>query len=341
MSEVPAAEPPPLPKPGVAARLSRRLGHQAVASLLPALLGLGAALLCVRVANQYGLALFIGLPVVVAFLAAFFRTLRVGRAFADAYATAVLAQLALGGLILIVALDGLVCLLMALPLSMLLALPGTALGIVAARAVGRRFASLTPLLACLLFPGLVAFEHQLDLDVPLREVTTRVPIRASASQVWDIVIAFPRITTPPDGIFRCGVACPIAATIEGSGVGAVRRCTFTTGDFVEPVTVWKPGELLAFDVTSSPPPLDEVSIYEHIDAPHLHGHLQSRRGQFRIVPSDGGVTLEGTTWYQHRMWPQWYWGPLSDHIIHRIHGRVLDHIRNVAETTPAGVSPSR
>jgi hypothetical protein len=35
------------------------------------------------------------------------------------------------------------------------------------------------------------------------------------------------------------------------------------------------------------------------------------------------------------MWPAAYWHLWSDYIIHRIHGRVLDHIKTLAEA-PAG-----
>ncbi|NBP97360.1 MAG: hypothetical protein EBU25_05975 [Burkholderiaceae bacterium] len=36
--------------------------------------------------------------------------------------------------------------------------------------------------------------------------------------------------------------------IVGKGVGSVRHCNFTTGSFVEPITVWDEAKLLKFDV---------------------------------------------------------------------------------------------
>ena len=58
------------------------------------------------------------------------------------------------------------------------------------------------------------------------------------------------------------MACPISAEIEGKGVGAVRHCIFTTGAFVEPITVWDEPNTLAFDVTEQPPPMKELSPYD-------------------------------------------------------------------------------
>ena len=46
---------------------------------------------------------------------------------------------------------------------------------------------------------------------------------------------------------------------------------------------------------------------------------------------EGRTRLEGATWYQHTMRPAAYWHLWSDYIIHRIHLRVLEHIRAEAE----------
>jgi hypothetical protein len=81
----------------------------------------------------------------------------------------------------------------------------------------------------------------------------------------------------------------------------------------------------------------EWSPYSQVHAPHLDNYLASKAGQFRLTPlPDGSTHLEGTTWYENRMWPADYWRPWSDWIIHHIHRRVLENIRLRAE---AGVTP--
>ena len=136
---------------------------------------------------------------------------------------------------------------------------------------------------------------------------------------------------PADWFARLGIAYPRNAHIDGTGVGAIRYCEFSTGAFVEPITVWEPGRRLAFDVTSSPPPMREFT-FRDIHPPHLDGYLRSRRGEFRLVPLPGGRTmLEGRTWYEIDMAPEWYWRVYADWLIHRIHTRVLEHIRTEVE----------
>ena len=79
----------------------------------------------------------------------------------------------------------------------------------------------------------------------------------------------------------------------------------------------------------------ELSPYPNVHAPHLDNFLRSRRGEFRLVSTgDGRTRLEGRTWYEIDMAPEWYWRMWSDWMIHRIHERVLAHIRREVERGP-------
>jgi hypothetical protein len=177
-------------------------------------------------------------------------------------------------------------------------------------------------------------------------VTTQIVVDAPPMVVWRNVIAVDELPPPRELVFRVGIAYPTQATLDGEGVGAVRRCTFTTGDFIEPITVWKPGRALEFRVTSQPAPMRELSPYGRVHAPHLHGFLISERGRFDLEPLAGGRTLvRGTTWYRNRMWPERYWSLWSRALIHRIHRRVLENIAlraeaasNKAFTSAEGIS---
>jgi hypothetical protein len=141
---------------------------------------------------------------------------------------------------------------------------------------------------------------------------------------------------PPEWFFRLGIAYPMRARIAGSGVGAVRHCEFSTGPFVEPITVWDPPHRLAFDVTSQPPSMTEMSPYRTINAPHLEGYMVSRGGEFRLTALPGGRTrIEGTTHYTLAFSPETYWASYAELLLHAIHGRVLSHIKSLSERVPA------
>jgi len=83
----------------------------------------------------------------------------------------------------------------------------------------------------MLMPSSAAIEHALT-QPSLFEVVSVVEVDAPVEEVWQQVVAFPEITSPPGTMFWLGVAYPVRARIEGTGVGAVRYCEFSTGDFV-------------------------------------------------------------------------------------------------------------
>jgi len=146
------------------------------------------------------------------------------------------------------------------------------------------------------------------------------------------VISFPDLPPPTALPFRVGIAYPERARIVGRGVGAIRYCEFSTGDFVEPITAWEPGKRLAFRVAHSAEPMREWSPYAGIDPPHLHGYMVSKHGEFDLEALPGGRTrLIGITWYQHHLWPASYWAVYSDAIVHQIHLSVLEHVKRLSE----------
>jgi hypothetical protein len=187
--------------------------------------------------------------------------------------------------------------------------------------------------ALLVLPGLAWAEARLVPDTEY-EVVSTVEIDAPPEEVWNHVISFPELPPPTELYFRCGIACPQRARIVGQGVGATRYCEFTTGTFVEPITVWEPGRRLAFNVTEQPHPMFELTPYRHVHPPHLDGNLRSNRGEFRLIALPGGRTrLEGHTWYEVDMLPQSYWTLWSHDIIHAVHVRVLEHVKRNAEAS--------
>ncbi|MEP6778460.1 MAG: hypothetical protein ABJC26_01120, partial [Gemmatimonadaceae bacterium] len=74
------------------------------------------------------------------------------------------------------------------------------------------------------------------------------------------------------------------------------------------------------------------SPFANITPPHLDGYFASRRGEFRLVPLANGMTrLEGSTWYEMKLYPEGYWSVFGDRLIRKIHARVLEHIKRAAE----------
>ena len=291
-------------------------------------LGTAAVMAAVYLLRGYGWGLFIALPFVLGYTAV---RLAGTTSRLQAFGVAMLAVFLVGFVLFGTAMEGLICLLMALPL----AIPPALLGALLAAWPHWRPASAHAVVA-LMVPLLMGLETVTPAAVQTKPVVTSVVVNAPSEKVWNAVVAFPEIAPPDEWMFLAGVAYPTGARIEGRGSGAVRYCEFSTGAFVEPIQRWEEATVLAFSVTSQPPVLEELSPFE-VSAPHLKAPLlRSHRGQFRLVRlPDGRTLLEGTTWYSLEMRPAVYWRGWSDYVIHRIHRRVLRHVKKQAEG-PAG-----
>lgn len=309
------------------------LGSAAISLLFTVPFGLAVTVFGAQVLNSYGWGLFVALPFVLGFASAVIYGQRRPHSLWSCIHVACLSNVLLGAALLALAYEGVMCLLMAMPIAIPLAAFGGACGYLVQRRPSFQAGAPAFLSSVLLFvPGLQLTEHRLVRQPPEFVVRSAIDINASPEQVWDQVVAFSEIASPTEWMFRAGIACPIRAEMMGSGVGAERHCVFSTGAFVEPIQIWEAPRRLKFSVTSSPAPMEEWTPYHHIEPPHLHGFLISEGGQFLLTPlPNGGTRLEGTTWYHHGLWPAGYWRLWSDAIIHRIHMRVLIHIRDEAE----------
>ena len=276
----------------------------------------------------YGSGLFVGAPFVVGVVTAFCWEWRQTKSVSSSQLCVQLALLGSAGILLIIAVEGLICVLMAYPIAALFAACGGSVGHLLA--VRRSLSRVDGLLVLVLAPLLTAAGGPLP-ERPLRSTVTSVVIEAPPEVVWPHVVAFAELAPPEELVFRAGIAYPIGARIEGEGVGAVRYCEFSTGAFVEPITHWQEPIRLAFDVVEQPPTMTELSPYD-IHPQHLTESFVFERGEFRLTPMSGGRTrLQGTTWYRHDLGPELYWNLWTDALIHRIHSRVLRHIGALSE----------
>lgn len=310
-------------------------GRSAALSVAASII-VGAIMLFVSVylLSAYGASLFLGTPLVMGATAAYLFNKPVPRSWLASVgigaASTIFASLAL----LLFALEGVICVAMALPMLVPLGALGGALGKLMADASRR--STRDWVVAALALP-LLAGGESLLIEPQICIVSTSIEIDAPPEKVWQNVISFPELPGERAWYFDLGIACPERARIVGQGVGAVRYCEFTTGAFVEPITAWDEPRRLAFDVTEQPQPMTELSPYRHVHPPHLEHSLRSHRGEFRLVRlPEGRTRLVGSTWYSVDIHPQIYWQVLSDAIIGGIHERVLAHIKQLSETESSG-----
>lgn len=307
-----------------------QLGVAAFSALISACVGVLGVLFGAYGLGNYGTPLFLGLPFFMGFLAALLygarepRTIR--ECLAIAFLTIWLTAIALVSFLI----EGMLCIAALFPIAGVCCLIGACVGYGVQKLPPGRKHSLRSSLLC----GLIL---TLGVTLPVDNSQTlssqtMIQIQRSPADVWPHVIAFSEIAKPKEWLFLQGVAYPIRARIEGIGVGAIRYCEFSTGPFVEPITVWDEPRELRFTVTETPPALTEWNPLGTVIAPHLKGYFESLGGQFILEEVAPNTTqIRATTWYTHKVAPAWYWSLISDPILHLIHSRVLEHIKSQAE----------
>ena len=301
---------------------SAMLGVAATLAVTLLTVGLG-----VYLRRSYSAGLFLGVPFTVGYISSYIYNYGHERPAGQSIVIALASVTMAAGALVLFALEGSVCTVLALPLALAIAFPGAVLGRIIAR---RGVHASTGAGMALVVPLFIGVEPR--TPAPTHEVITVVEIAAPPEVVWRHVVSFPDLAPPTERLFRAGVAAPLRARIEGTGVGAIRYCDFTTGSFVEPITAWQENQLLAFDITAQAPPMTELSPYGEIHPPHLDGYFRATHGEFRLTPLPGGGTrLEGRTEYVVDMFPQVYWTVPARAIVTAIHTRVLHHIQTLAE----------
>jgi uncharacterized membrane protein YhaH (DUF805 family) len=296
-------------------------------------IGLTSMYVSTLVIGDYGWSLFVAVPFCTGLFAVLTYSYHEPRSLQACLSVCVLPIFLIGLAAVAVAFEGIICVLMAAPIALALAVLGGSLGyVMQAQHWGGRHKPAYLGAILLALPSALVGEHAAALRPPELMVRSAIEISAPPEQVWKQVVAFAEIAPPQELLFRAGVAYPIRAEIQGSGIGAMRHCIFSTGSFDEPITVWDEPHLLKFSVTHNPAPLNELTPYKNVHPPHLDGYFVSHGGQFLLTALPNGKTrVEGTTWYRDTMWPATYWSWWSDYVIHRIHMRVLTHIRQQSE----------
>jgi len=287
--------------------------------------------------RTYGFVLFLGSPFIIGCVTGY-----IGNRRSDIGASAT-TRLVLGACflgcvcLLAVALEGILCIVLAAPLIALTAWFGGLMGRTIAlkgpgSAPGRMASSFVAL------PLLLAIDWVAPPDFTFESVES-IRVTAPPRDVWDAIVHMGPIPDPPAVPFRWGLAYPTSGTIHGSGVGAIREGVFSTGVAYERVTAWHPNEELAFIVLSDPPTLHELSPYREVHAPHLNGYFRTSDARFTIMPlADGHTLLSLTTRHELLLGPSFYWAPIAKWAVYTNKRRVLAHFAKQAEATAAAES---
>lgn len=293
-------------------------------ALAGAAVGGGGALFYAQGLQDYGSAMFLGVPVTQGLVAGYVTQWYGGRTWSACAGATMISCVMTSIAFLFLGAEGLLCLLMAAPLVIGLGLIGATVGWAAGQRRndnGARMA-LVPLGALA-----VTFGGGPMVGAPEAsgEVTTVWHLSAPPERVWPHVLNIPNMSEPDWWLFRAGVAHPIRTETLPDGR---RTCFLSTGPMPEVVIAREENRRLTFRVLKTPAAMKELNPFREVHAPHLETVYRSKEGEFRLYPEGTGTRLVARSTYGLRMGPAWYWQLWSDAIVRHVHQRVvrsLDH----------------
>lgn len=242
----------------------------------------------------------------------------------------------------VLAMEGAICIVMALPLTLLFSsVGGIIAGLIPTRSRRRTLGTLS--LAVLPF-CLAPAETLLPAPTQTRTVSNQILIHANATTVWRNIERVPAISREelhPNWTHKIGFPMPIEATLSYEGVGGVRHASFERGIlFIENVTAWEPERRLAFSIHANNGDIPATTLDEHVTVGGRYFDVLD--GEYRLEPLPNGDTLLHLTSHQ-RLSTDFndYAGLWTSAVMSNLQGSILqviqhrcEHLAGSASTLP-------
>ena len=229
--------------------------------------------------------------------------------------------------------EGAICVLMALPITLILSSLGGIAGGLLSR---RRWLSKGNTLSFALLPFLLApAESLLPAPVQTRTVSSEIRIHAARETVWKNIRQVSAISPAelrPNWTHRIGFPRPVEATLSHEGVGGVRHATFEHGLlFVETITGWEPEHRLAFSIRADTANIPPTTLDEHVT---IGGpYFDVLDGEYRLESLANGEILLHLVSHQRLSTDfNGYAGLCSDVVMQSLQTSILQVIQHRCET---------
>jgi len=232
--------------------------------------------------------------------------------------------------------EGLICLIMALPVFLIMSSVGGLAAGIYSNARKSRGGKVPFVIFFLLAPlASSAIETRLPLPQSTRNVETQITINAQPHLVWQNIERVREIKPEEQRLsffHRIGFPRPVEATLSQEGIGGVRHATFEHGVlFVETINKWEMDKKLAFSIKADTKSIPPTTLDEHVTVGGPY--FDVLQGEYRIEPmSDGKVILHLSS--QHRLSTRFniYAGLWTDYIMRDIQQNILEIIKKRCES---------
>jgi hypothetical protein len=288
-----------------------------VGSLTTLAFGLGGFRLIHDGDGAMGWVLFFGLPFVTGLATAI-----VTQGKEVIFASLGIGAIACTAWLIIVGMEGGVCVLMSTPLIVFSLGFGALVGILARQyllALGVKHLVLLLVIGVLPFFLIAANKiEEPSRRMPRTETITNTLVTDVPREVvWNQLKTFDRIQGTKGLLMRIGLPVPVSCTMSGEGVGATRTCYFEEGHIEERVTEWNPPSSMKLEITE-------------FDVPG-RPWLSFQDASYDLTTENGRTVITRKTTIVSRLSPAWYWRPLEKFGVETEHEYLFEEVKRKVE----------
>lgn len=228
--------------------------------------------------------------------------------------------------------EGLICIIMYLPLGFLL----SGFGGLIAYSKKNKPSNKASMLIMLALPFAAQFtENKINFETRSHTVKNSIHISSSAPKVWNEIKSVKTITKNEldnSWVHSMGFPRPLDAEIDHEGIGGIRTARFERGlVFNETVNQWQPNKLLSFKIEVDPKDIPPTALDEHVT---IGGpFFDVLHGTYEIAEqTDGSVILNLESKFRLSTHFNSYAGMWTNLIMHQIQSDILSVIKKRSET---------
>ena len=257
---------------------------------------------------DYGVSFFVVFPFAVGFAVG---TLEGNKKTYYAILIGLLASL---GFLLAGALEGLICVLMALPIFLFMMY----LGYYFQNKSKKKRVNDSEILMASIFPILVLLfanpiEKMLRSEPQVVTIKNSIILEYSPEVVFDEVKQMDKLDAKKPIGLKLGLPSPYQCVLEADTIGAKRNCLFENGKIIAEITKYEKGKVLEMDVIDYT--LTGRDWFEFVDATYTFEEINDQ------------TKITRTSSYKSILYPRTYWQPLENWGIEQEHIFVLNSLK--------------
>lgn len=301
-----------------------RFGRILFASVLSIIITL---IITISFTQAYGYALYIGVPFTIGFIFGF--TLKT-RKFIKSLSIVALITVMFSLLLILIKVEGAICIIMIIVPLYFFILMGYALGHVFRQ---MNLQKNTTAVVCLFLinPACITIDTQASMTD--NQVASSLIIQAPVHKVWQVITHPVNYNNHSNFFFRNGVNYPKKMQLMSRNDSLFLHCELRNGATDLHVTKLVTDERMRFTIVEHVEPMKELTIYDSLSTPHTHDeYFRLHYGEFELVPAGKDqCKLVARSDFSYKLSPATYWNWWSRYLVNKMHLQVLNRIKNLSE----------